>query len=42
MIIRKLVTGDIPALARFYKQFRDEDSCIEAMYDQFNNIGDSI
>lgn len=41
MIIRKLVTADIPALARLYKQFRDEDSCIEAMYDQFNHIGES-
>lgn len=38
MIIREMVTEDIPKVAQLYKQFWGEDSCIETMYKQFKKI----
>ncbi|MDF2633727.1 MAG: acetyltransferase [Pelosinus sp.] len=38
MIIRDMIVDDIPALAKLYKQFWDEDSCIEAMHQQFDKL----
>lgn len=38
MIIRKMTAGDIPQLAELYKQFWNEDSCIDKMNYQFNKI----
>ncbi len=35
MIIRKMIIEDIPELAMLYKQFWNEDSCIENMQEHF-------
>lgn len=35
MIIREMFAEDIPELARLYKQFWNEESCVETMYEQF-------
>jgi GNAT superfamily N-acetyltransferase len=39
MLIRRMIKADIPALAQLYKQFWQEDSCIEAMDDEFARLG---
>jgi hypothetical protein len=31
MIIREMIVDDIPQLAQLYKQFWDEESCVETM-----------
>ena len=36
MIIREMIKEDIPKLNELYKQFWDEDSCIEKMANQFD------
>lgn len=38
MIVRKMMAGDIPELAQLYKQFWDEDSCLDQMYKQFDKV----
>jgi GNAT superfamily N-acetyltransferase len=38
MIIREMAASDIPELAQLYKQFWDEASCIETMYNQFEKF----
>lgn len=38
MIIRKMHEEDIPGLAILYKQFWDEDSCVEKMQKQFKKL----
>ena len=38
MIIRRMIKADIPELARLYKQFWQEDSCVEAMDDEFARL----
>lgn len=38
MIIREMVLEDIPALAQLYKQFWNEDACLETMHHQFNKL----
>lgn len=38
MIIREMVIDDIPELAQLYKQFWNENSCIESMHNQFNKF----
>ncbi len=41
MMIREMIADDIPRLAQLYKQFWNEDSCIETMYKQFNKFRES-
>lgn len=41
MMIRQMVADDIPELAQLYKQFWNEDSCIDTMYNQFNKFSES-
>lgn len=41
MMIREMIADDIPELAQLYKQFWNEDSCIETMYKQFNKFRES-
>ena len=41
MIIREMVANDIPELALLYKQFWNEDSCVETMYYQFKKLCES-
>lgn len=41
MIIREMVADDISELAQLYKQFWNEDSCIETMYSQFDRLCES-
>jgi ribosomal protein S18 acetylase RimI-like enzyme len=38
MIIRKMIIEDIPGLAMLYKQFWNENSCIEKMQNQFEKL----
>lgn len=38
MIIREMISEDIPELAGLYKQFWNEASCIESMYKQFEKL----
>lgn len=38
MIIRQMNTSDIPQLASLYKQFWNEESCVEKMNTQFKKI----
>ncbi len=38
MIIREMITDDIPQLAQLYKQFWAEESCVAAMYTKFNKF----
>lgn len=38
MIIREMIADDIPQLAQLYKQFWDEESCVEIMYKKFNKF----
>jgi len=38
MKIRQMVANDIPELAQLYKQFWNEDSCLETMYSQFKKV----
>lgn len=38
MIIREMIVDDIPQLAQLYKQFWDEESCVETMYKKFNKF----
>lgn len=38
MIIRGMIAEDIPQLAQLYKQFWDEESCLENMYVKFNKF----
>ncbi|MXQ53447.1 GNAT family N-acetyltransferase [Shimazuella alba] len=38
MIIREMITDDIPELAQLYSQFWNEESCIETMHNQFNKL----
>lgn len=41
MIIRKMIANDIPELAQLYRQFWNEDSCIEIMYSQFKKVSEN-
>lgn len=41
MIIRQMIANDIPELAQLYRQFWNEDSCIEIMYSQFKKVCDN-
>ncbi|KJS11163.1 MAG: acetyltransferase [Peptococcaceae bacterium BRH_c8a] len=38
MIIRKMTADDIPELAQLYKEFWNEDSCLDFMYKQFGKL----
>jgi GNAT superfamily N-acetyltransferase len=38
MIIREMTMDDIPELAKLYKQFWGEESCIEKMQQQFREL----
>ena len=38
IIVRRMIEKDIPEVALLYKQFWNEDSCIECMYNQFNKL----
>lgn len=38
MLIREMITEDIPHLAKLYKQFWDEESCLETMYKKFSEF----
>ncbi len=38
MIVREMVIGDIPQLANLYKQFWNEDSCVDTMYQKYNQF----
>ena len=38
MIIREMIIDDMPQLAQLYKQFWDEESSVETMYQKFNKI----
>jgi GNAT superfamily N-acetyltransferase len=38
MIIREMIKSDIPQLAQLYKQFWNEESCIDTMYVKFNKF----
>ena len=38
MIMREMIADDIPQLAQLYKQFWNEESCIETMYEKFNQF----
>lgn len=38
MIIREMVADDIPELAQLYKQFWDENSCVDTMHKQFSKL----
>jgi ribosomal protein S18 acetylase RimI-like enzyme len=38
MIIREMINSDIPQLAQLYKQFWNEESCIDTMYLKFNKF----
>ncbi len=40
MIIREMMVEDIPQLARLYKQFWDEESSVETMYEKFKKFYD--
>lgn len=45
MIVREMITDDIPQLAQLYKQFWDEESSVETMrkkYNQFQENGSHI
>lgn len=41
MLIREMIAEDIPQLAQIYKQFWDEESSIETMYQKFKKFHDS-
>jgi len=38
MIIREMIAEDIPQLAQLYKQFWDEESSVETMYENYNKF----
>ena len=40
MIIRGMIADDISQLAQLYKQFWDEESCVETMKKTFNRLED--
>lgn len=41
MIVREMLAEDIPQLAQLYKQFWDEESCVETMKKTFIRLNDS-
>lgn len=42
MIIREMIIDDIPQLAQLYKQFWDQESCIETMYKKFKKFHENV
>jgi len=40
MIIREMIAEDIPQLAQIYRQFWNEGSAVETMYENFNKFHD--
>ncbi|HZK86120.1 MAG TPA: GNAT family N-acetyltransferase [Desulfosporosinus sp.] len=38
MIIREMIADDISELAQLYRQFWNEESCVETMHKQFNKF----
>lgn len=41
MIMREMIADDIPQLAQLYKQFWNEESCVETMYINFQHFNET-
>ena len=41
MIMREMIADDIPQLAQLYKQFWNEESCVETMYKKFHRFNET-